>query len=74
MTKLPRNIKAKQLIIILKKLGFSESGKRGSHVRLSHTDGRWTQVAVHAKPIPAGTLRAVLRQTKLSIEQIQRYI
>jgi len=74
MTRLPRNIKAKRLIHALNKCGFFEVGRRGSHVRLAHDDGRWTQVAVHTKPIPTGTLRAILRQTELSIEEIQKYL
>lgn len=74
MPKLPRNIKAKQLIVVLKKLGFEEVGKRGSHIRLAHKDGRWAQVAVHPKPIPQGTLRAILRQTALTIEELQKIL
>lgn len=57
--KLPRNVKGKQLIKVLIKLGFNICGQRGSHVRLTHPDGRWTQVAVHPKPIPQGTLRVI---------------
>lgn len=68
--KLPRNIKGKQLIKALKKLGFCDCGHRGSHVRLEHEDGRWTQVAVHPKPIPQGTLRAILRQAEISAEEL----
>ena len=70
MSKLPRNIKGKQLITVLEKLGFKVVGKRGSHFRLSHPDGRWTQVAVHPKPIPQGTLRAILRQTDIETEEL----
>ena len=70
MTKLPRNIKGKQFIEILKREGFEISGKKGSHVRLSHKDGRWTQVAVHPKPIPQGTLRAILRQIEMSLDEL----
>jgi len=69
MSKLPRNIKGKQLIAILEKLGFTVGGKRGSHFRMSHPDGRWTQVAVHPKPIPQGTLRAILRQIDQSPDE-----
>ncbi|MCX6817046.1 MAG: type II toxin-antitoxin system HicA family toxin [Candidatus Beckwithbacteria bacterium] len=68
--KLPRNVKGKQLIKVLKKLGFNICGQRGSHVRLTHADGRWTQVAVHPKPIPRGTLRLILRQTKISPKEL----
>ena len=70
MTKLPRNVKGKQLIKALGKIGFSKVGSRGSHIRLAHTDGRWTQVAVHPKPIPQGTLRAILTQAELTIDEL----
>lgn len=69
MSKLPRNIKGKEMIAILERLGFEMMGKRGSHVRLGHSDGRRTQVAVHPKPIPQGTLRAILRQAEISTEE-----
>ena len=72
MSKLPRNIKPKRLIIFLKSLGFKVEGKRGSHFRLKHPDGRWTQVAVHAKPIPQGTLRKIITQTELSEKDLKQ--
>lgn len=70
MPKLPRNLKPNKLIAILESKGFVKIGGRGSHIRLKHSDGRWTQVAVHAKPIPQGTLRKILSQSKLKIEDI----
>lgn len=69
MSRLPRNVKGKQLIKALKKLGFAEESAKGSHVRLTHPDGRWTQVAVHPKPVPVGTLRAILKQAEISLEE-----
>ena len=68
MTKLPRDIKGREMITLLIKLGFKKVGGRGSHIRFKHADGRTTQVAVHPKPIPQGTLRAILRQIKMNIE------
>lgn len=70
MSKLPTNIKGKNLIKTLEKFGFIQTGGRGSHVRLKHPDGRWTQVAVHPKPIPQGTLRAIIRQSKLDLKDL----
>ncbi|KKP46492.1 MAG: YcfA-like protein [Candidatus Woesebacteria bacterium GW2011_GWA1_33_30] len=70
MPKLPRNIKPKILLRCLKSKGFIEIGEKGSHVRLKHKDGRWTQVAVHAKPIPRGTLRKILNQSKIDIRDL----
>jgi predicted RNA binding protein YcfA (HicA-like mRNA interferase family) len=51
-------------------LGFIEVEGRGSHMRVAHKDGRWTQVAVHAKPIPQGTLRTILRQAEISPDEL----
>ena len=70
MSKLPRNIKPKALLKALTQLGFREVGGKGSHIRLKHSDGRWTQVAVHSKPVPQGTLRVILRQAAIKIEDL----
>lgn len=74
MSKLPRNVKGKELIVVLEKLGFAIFGKKGSHFRLSHPDGRWTQVAVHPKPIPQGTLRAIIRQIDIKVEDLVKLL
>lgn len=71
MSKLPRNIKAQQLIKFLEKIGFQKGKGKGSHIRLIHPDGQWTQVAVHPKPIPQGTLRKIIKQAELTKEQIE---
>ncbi len=71
MSRIPRDLKAKELVKILERHGFVKTGGKGSHVRLVHPDGRWTQVAVHPKPVPQGTLRAILRQTELTVEDLK---
>ncbi len=66
-------IKAKDLIKILKKLGFVEKRQKGSHLFLSHEDGRTTVVPVHqGKSIGVGLLRSILRDVKLSPEDSQK--
>lgn len=66
-------IKAKDLIKILKKLGFIEKRQKGSHLFLSHEDGRTTVVPVHqGKSIGIGLLRSILRDVKLSPENFQK--
>lgn len=71
MTKLPRNVKPQQVIRFLGKLRFQKGKGRGSHIRLTHPDGRWTQVAVHPKPIPEGTLRKIIRQAEITEEELK---
>lgn len=71
MSKLPRNVKPQALIKFLVKLGFKEGKGKGSQIRLTHSDGRWTQVAVHPGPVPQGTLRKIIRQVRFTNEQLE---
>lgn len=71
MSKLPRNIKPQKLINLLIKLGIELGKGKGSHVRLTHPDGRWTQVAVHPRPIPQGTLRKIINQAELTKQELE---
>lgn len=73
MNKLPRNAKPRRFIKFLKKLGFKEGKGKGSHIRLFHPDGRWTQVAVHPGPIPTGTIRKIIRQAELTDEDLDKF-
>ena len=70
MSKLPRNVKPERLIRFLQKLGFQKGKGKGSHIRLTHTDGRWTQVAVHPRSVPAGTLRKIITQAELTKREL----
>lgn len=72
MTKLPRNVKPQRLIKFLNKIGFEKGKSRGSHVRMIHPDGRWTQVAVHHGSIPVGTLRKIIRQAEIGDEELEK--
>ncbi len=74
MSKLSRSIKPRKLISALIKLGFQEYKGKGSHIRLKHPDGRWTQVAIHPKPVPLGTLRKILRQAELTPEELRKLL
>lgn len=75
MSKLPF-IKDRQLIQVLKKLGFFEHPERGtSHLVFKHPDGRRTTVSRHpGKDIPRGTLRAILRDINVSIEEFNKLL
>ena len=69
MSKLPQ-VRPKDLVRALEKAGFNKDRQDGSHVFLKHPDGRLTSVSIHPKPIPKGTLRAILRQTKIKTEDL----
>ena len=73
MMRTPRNIKPPQLIKFLGKLGFVKGKGKGSHIRLIHPDGRWTQVAVHPKPVPEGTLRKIIKEAEITDEELKDF-
>ena len=67
MPKLPQ-VKPGNLEKVLIKLGFISRTGKGSHVVFRHTDGRRTVVPVHNRPVRTGTLRAILKQIDLPID------
>lgn len=72
MPKLPV-IKPKELIKILKKIGFEEERSKGSHIQYYKGKVRVT-VSVHNKDIRKGTLLNILRQSSLTIEEFIKLI
>jgi len=64
----------KDLVKSLMKLGFLKTRQKGSHLRLSHPDGRRITIALHLKSLPEGTLLAILRQAKISKKDLERII
>ncbi|MBI3103773.1 type II toxin-antitoxin system HicA family toxin [Candidatus Daviesbacteria bacterium] len=67
-------IKARELIKILKKIGFMERRQKGNHLFLSHEDGRTTVVPIHpSKSIGTGLLRSILHDVKLSPEEFEKF-
>ncbi len=67
-----RRVSAKKVIQKLKKIGFTETHQRGSHLYLKSNDGiKIVTIPVHgAKDIPIGTLyNIVVRQAGLSVDE-----
>ncbi len=62
---------AADLVRRLERLGFVRVRQSGSHLVLRHPDGRMTYVAMHRGDVPNGTLRAILRQAKLTEEELR---
>jgi predicted RNA binding protein YcfA (HicA-like mRNA interferase family) len=65
----------KDLLLALKKAGFSVVRVRGSHHFVHHPDGRTTVVPVHAgESIGPGLMGKILRDCELSREQLQKLL
>lgn len=69
MPKLPV-LKAKELLKILKKVGFAEYHQSGSHIQMKHSDGRRTTVPYHPSfEIRRKTLKGIIDDLDITVEE-----
>ena len=70
MPKLPV-VKASEVLKALQKAGFRIHHQTGSHARLMHSARRELKVTVpvHSGDVPKGTLKRILKQADLSIDE-----
>lgn len=76
MNHLPQ-VTGPELIRALERVGFYVHRKKGSHRFLYHSEdrNRFAVVAVHkGETVPPGTLRAILRTAKVSVEELKRHL
>ena len=67
----PPVLKAREVIAILNKLGFTETRQRGSHKQYRHPDGRSTTVPFHAgRDISPILLRQIARDIRMTVEEM----
>jgi len=68
-------LKARDVMRILRKLGFIEVRQKGSHVFFEHADGRNTIVPVHGgEDIGRGLLRQIIREINISPDEFSKYL
>ena len=73
--KIPRDIRAEQLVKALGKLGYKATRQRGSHIRVTtEVGGEHHEVVPHHRTIKVGTLRSILKSVAdhhhLSLEEL----
>ena len=70
---MPKVYKPKEVVNKFKKLGFIEDRQSGSHKILynSETKSR-VVIPIHLKEIPRGTMSAILRESKVSKEELDK--
>jgi len=68
-------LKAKDIIRVLKVLGFFEVRTKGSHIFFKHPDGRVSLVPKHGgEDIGRGLLRQILREIKITSEEFSKLL
>jgi predicted RNA binding protein YcfA (HicA-like mRNA interferase family) len=66
-------LKPREVVAILRALGFEEARQRGSHKQFRHPDGRATTVPFHAgRDISPILLRQIAADIGLTIEEFLR--
>ena len=66
----------KELIKALEKAGFSVHRQKGSHIFLKKLEPevRITLVPYHVKDIKKGTLKSILKQADLTVDELKTYL
>jgi predicted RNA binding protein YcfA (HicA-like mRNA interferase family) len=67
-------ISGAQLIRVLERLGWEVVRQRGSHVRLRHPDRRTFLVVPLHRELKRGTLRGILRDAGLDVDELRRQL
>ena len=68
-------LKAREIMRILRLLGFAIIRQTGSHVFFQHSDGRTTLVPRHGgEDIGRGLLRQILREIKMTPEEFLDFL
>lgn len=63
-------LKPREVVSVLKSLGFEEIRQRGSHKQFRHSDGRVTTVPFHkGRDVSPILLRQIIKDIGLSIEE-----
>lgn len=68
---MPKTISGRELLKFLSKKGFSVYSTRGSHFKLISRERQTRTIVPMHKEIATGTLRAIIKQAKLSEEEIK---
>ncbi len=67
-------LKPREVLTILKKLGFSEVRQRGSHKQYRHSDGRCTTVPFHqGRDISPILLRQIIKDIGLTVDEFIKH-
>ncbi|HUY27132.1 MAG TPA: type II toxin-antitoxin system HicA family toxin [Candidatus Binataceae bacterium] len=69
-------LKAREVVTALERAGFFIHHSTGSHVQLKHREHPELRITVpyHSGDVPRGTLRSIIRQAGLTVEQFSALI
>jgi len=68
------SIRPKDLVRVLKKIGFQKHHQVGSHATFKHPDGRRVTIPLHNRELKKGILHGILKDIELTIEEIKELL
>ena len=68
------SLSGQQVIAALERTGFQHVRTKGSHAKMRHSDRARTAIVPLHKELAKGTLRSVLRQAGLSVEELRELL
>jgi predicted RNA binding protein YcfA (HicA-like mRNA interferase family) len=66
-------VSGRTVVAALRRAGFAQVSQRGSHVKLRGSDGHVVIVPMH-RVVARGTLRSILRQAGLSVDEFSELL
>ncbi len=74
MSRLPR-VSGREVVRALEKIGYIVDHQRGSHIALRHIDPPHRRLTVpDHREVAKGTLRAIIRQAGLTVDEFRKLI
>ena len=74
MTQLPR-VSGRDVVAALSKVGYEKDRQRGSHIVMRQVDHPHRRITVpDHREIATGTLRAIVRQAGLTVEEFKQLL
>jgi predicted RNA binding protein YcfA (HicA-like mRNA interferase family) len=70
--KLPADVSGQELVKVLKSVGFIVNRQKGSHIILRRAEPYARVVVPDHRPLRPGTLRQILHEAGISVEQLLR--
>lgn len=68
-------VRGERIVRALERAGFKVARVAGSHHVMRHPDGRGTTVPVHrGRDVAKGTLRGILSDVGMTVEELQRLL
>lgn len=62
------SMRAREVVAILKRAGFVEDRQKGSHLALAK-GGRTVTVPMHPGDLPKGTIRSIIDQAGMTVDE-----